>query len=76
MRSERCRHGQSFLMCGARLEWCYECGAWRRLKPVAGSTNAVAPDSAWCRPVGRGGPNPFDQWDRRTTVYLRRASVR
>ena len=32
----RCRHERhSWLLAGARIEWCYVCGAWRKLKAVS-----------------------------------------
>lgn len=53
----RCRHRRSWLICGGWAEWCYECGAWRQLRAIAG-TNRSAVAGRWTRPVGKGGENP------------------
>lgn len=53
---ERCRHNRSWLIVGAHAEWCYECGAWRKLRQMP--PNSVAPASRWFKPVGKGGENP------------------
>lgn len=53
----RCRHERhSWLLAGARIEWCYVCGAWRKLKAV--STNECAADGPWNRPSGDESVNP------------------
>lgn len=53
----RCRHERnSWLLCGARWEWCYRCGSIRRMRPVG--ENAYEADTGWLRPVGPDGDNP------------------
>jgi hypothetical protein len=56
MKKERCLHRGSWLL-GGVWEWCYRCGALRRLR-VTGPA-ACAPDSRWLRPGGAKGVNPF-----------------
>lgn len=59
----RCRHERSWLIAGAEYEWCWLCGALKRLAPVEGSTNAVKSASGWARPTGdRNAPNPYGKW--------------
>ena len=52
----RCRHERNSWILGGEWEWCYRCGALRRLKPLGG--NACAVDSGWLRPVGAEAANP------------------
>lgn len=52
----RCRHRGSWLLCGARWEWCYQCGALRRMAHV--TANHVEPETFWQRPVGEA-ENPY-----------------
>lgn len=56
-----CRHRKSWLVAGGFIEWCYECGAIRKMGRVAGTENAVAPRSTWAKPVGKGGKNPYNE---------------
>jgi len=65
--TERCRHSRSWLIAGASIEWCHECGAFRLLVPVKGSTNTVASHSVWCKPG-----QDFDEWQQRSEAYRRR----
>lgn len=59
MEKPRHRHeSSSWLICGGYVEWCYQCGAWRQLKPVAGTINAFEAASKWQKPSGIGGVNP------------------
>jgi hypothetical protein len=69
----RCRHRQSWLLGGAMYEWCYECGAFRSLRPLRG--NAVAADSPWCCPSGRDGANPWKKWEARRATYRKRRAT-
>lgn len=55
----RCRHRKMWIIVGGHAAWCYECGAWRQMRPVDG-TNEVVPISMWVRPTGPGGKNPYD----------------
>lgn len=54
----KCRHRKSWIICGGYAEWCYQCGAWRRLRLVEGETNVSTPAGKWTRPTGPDGPNP------------------
>lgn len=71
-----CRHRQSWLLMGGYLEWCYQCGAFRRLERVKDSTNAVGPVTPWCRPTGLDGPNPWERWARQEIAYRKRMGAR
>ena len=53
----RCRHNGTWLICGGYGEWCYECGALRRMQVV--NRNEVRAETQWCRPTGIGGANPY-----------------
>lgn len=57
--SKRCRHNGTWII-GGFAEWCYECGAYRKLRGVG--TTTVTAASHWLRPVGIGGANPFEKW--------------
>lgn len=61
----RCRHRDSWIVFGGLAEWCYRCGAWRKLKPVKGSAAQLESASTWVRPVGAEGENPWSTWQRR-----------
>ena len=55
---KRCKHSRTCLTGGAIVyEWCYECGAIRRLVEI--SANRFDAATYWIRPVGKGGENPF-----------------
>lgn len=76
MKKPRCRHGGSWVMTAggfSALEWCYECGAMRLLHD--GGVDGLAPVTAWCGPVGLGGNNPFDTWQKRTAAFRKRRSA-
>ena len=59
--SARCRHRATWLVAGGHIEWCYECGAIRRLTTEA--PNISIPLGKWARPTGRGGENPWEAWE-------------
>lgn len=68
--ADRCRHRNSWLMSGGSWEWCYECGAVRRM--FESGPAQVTPLLDWCRPTGPRGENPWRKWHdrnekRRTT---------
>lgn len=54
-----CRHRRSWLMVGGSIEWCYQCGAIRRMKHVETGENSVTPASKWSLPTGKNGHNPW-----------------
>ena len=58
--NEKCKHRTTWLIgppgLGTMLEWCYACGALRRLREV--SPAHLVPSTYWQRPVGMGGGNP------------------
>lgn len=58
-----CRHNKSWLIACGMVEWCYECGAFRKMNRIEGELNAVYPLSVWIKPVGKGGENPSDKLD-------------
>ena len=54
------RHSKSWLISGGTLEWCYECGAIRRLR-IRNSdegTHYSEPIERWTKPAGIGAENP------------------
>ena len=62
MNTYKCRHRKSWIVCGGYIEWCYECGALRKMKHI--KDNQFAPNSYWANPTG-GDENPFDKtWGR------------
>ena len=55
----RHRHERtSWVIAGGAVEWCYQCGAWRSLRPVNAAGNVLTAITKWQRPSGIGGPNP------------------
>ncbi len=56
---EKCKHHRTALIGGPPYchEWCYECGALRRMKFISEST--FTSQTVWQRPGGRGCRNPF-----------------
>jgi hypothetical protein len=71
----RCRHSASWLIDNGALEWCYQCGAWRRLRLVSESSNTVRPSTPWVRPTGNGGENPWQTWRTATDAYRKRMGI-
>ena len=65
----KCRHRRTWIL-GMGYEWCYVCGAYRRLEPITG--NSAVPITAWCVPTGDSQRNPYAQWSQRNDVYLKR----
>lgn len=59
----RCRHERNSWILGGVWEWCYRCGALRRLRPIG--VNASAADSGWQRPQEQ---NPSELPPRRMTT--------
>ena len=53
-----CRHRHTWLLASGLIEWCYECGAVRKMQRIH-DTNAVCPLGKWAKPVGAGGENPY-----------------
>lgn len=61
-----CRHRQTWIICSGMNEWCYVCGALRRLQLSKVS-------SPWCLPTqDPKADNPYSAWDARTLVYQKR----
>ena len=53
----RCRHERnSWLIAGGYYEWCYVCGAFRKMKHNKG--NSVSPNGKWIKPTGDKNNNP------------------
>lgn len=57
-----CKHRKTWIAGAGFIEWCFECGAIRRLKRMEG--NKCAPSSRWACPVGKGGANPYEIWEK------------
>ncbi len=56
----RCRHERnSWLIFGEYGEWCYVCGAFRRLKHIG--PVSLVPDSKWFKPTGDPDKNPLEK---------------
>jgi len=67
----RCRHARTWLFNAHpvyTIEWCYECGAFRRHIGDIG----IRPVTPWSCPVGQGGKDPWDGWQKRCQAYRRR----
>ncbi len=57
--SARHRHERSsWVIAFGKVEWCYQCGAWRYLLRPIPPTGGYEPASKWQRPTGIGGRNP------------------
>lgn len=67
----KCRHQKCWFVCGGRIAWCYQCGAWRQMTLIHG-TNGVAPAGPWCVPSGPCGVNPYDQFEKREKAWKKR----
>ena len=61
--TKRCRHERnSWIIAGGYQEWCFVCGALRRLKPIQDGSFPVMtwePASRWIRPTGDKNKNPL-----------------
>ena len=69
----RCRHSNhSWLISGGLIEWCYRCGAFRRM--VITNGNTVSPSGAWARPSGPDGENPWDEYAKRDEAFKAKRS--
>ena len=63
-----CRHSNhSWLIAGGLIEWCYRCGAFRRLRITGDVTLSV--DGAWAIPTGRDGKNPWDTYSKKDAAF-------
>ena len=56
----RCRHSASWILFGGDAEWCYVCGAIRRLKPIG--PNSSVPATRWAVPTGDKDNNSTRVW--------------
>jgi hypothetical protein len=59
--NSKCKHRDTWLVCGAWGEWCYRCGAFRGMSHVKGKENSVTSRTTWVRPVGEKGDNPYSK---------------
>lgn len=67
----RCRHSNhSWLLCGGRIEWCYQCGAFRRTVHVNETT--IVPAGAWALPSGPEGKNPWYEYEKKQAAWEKR----
>lgn len=53
----KCRHYHTWLIAGGLFEWCYECGALRKMIEIAPAY--LRNCTQWTRPTGKGGKNPY-----------------
>lgn len=53
-----CRHRHTWLVASGYIEWCYECGAIRKMQRIH-NTNSVCPLGKWAKPTGPKGENPY-----------------
>lgn len=65
-----CKHRGSWIIGGGSYEWCYCCGALRQMKQTG--HNSCAPDSPWCKPAGVRCENPWDAWQKSSSLYRQR----
>jgi hypothetical protein len=66
----RCRHRDSWLIAGGTYEWCFRCGAFRRMRETG--IAQVAAMSPWLRPVGPDAPNPWEQFNEAAKRFTER----
>jgi hypothetical protein len=66
----KCRHRDSWLIAGGAYEWCYRCGALRRMRESG--IASVTPMSVWQRPIGAEADNPWARFDRLSKAYVMR----
>lgn len=58
-KKERCRHEQhSWIIASGLVQWCFVCGAFRRMRIVGPSE--IANNGPWHRPSGDKNVNPWD----------------
>ena len=55
-----CRHRTSWIILGGYAEWCYFCGAWRRLQPME-RINVSYPATTWVKPTHDKNDNPYEK---------------
>ena len=67
----QCRHYKSLIL--GQYEWCYQCGAFRRLDVM---DHSLAVDSTWCRPTGVNGQNPWDEWQKNNAAMKKARTKR
>lgn len=67
-----CKHRKTWIINAGYAEWCYQCGAFRLLKPNELQSGTSIVISPWCVPVGVDGENPADQWDKRYKSFTKR----
>lgn len=75
----KCKHRTSWILMPNAvstegIEWCYSCGAFRRLKSVFGSS-CLTPNSIWHIPV-KERENPWFEYDKKNKAYLKRVTTR
>lgn len=58
MKNKKCKHYSTWIIGYANYEWCYQCGALRRMHPYK-TENAVLNISQWTKPTGVDGKNPW-----------------
>lgn len=68
-----CRHRKAWVISG--LEWCYQCGAFRRLG-VDTVSHKLCVMSTWCKPTGTRGKNPYAAWQKANDAMSKRRAER
>lgn len=61
-----CRHRRYWVIGG--FCWCYECGAVRQIRDVAGTNQFEFAWPRWVKPVGKGGDNPWPDFKETTNA--------
>lgn len=68
---KRCYHNRnSWIIMGGHAQWCYVCGAYRNLRRE--EPNIIYPASAWRRPTGNPGNNPWERMVKDDAVFEKR----
>ena len=69
IKNKRHRHeATSWLIANGYYEWCYQCGAIRRMEKME-KINGVYPVSNWCKPQKE---NPYEKWQNSFKKYEQR----
>lgn len=62
-KTARCRHARSWIMAGGNIEWCWQCGAIRKLSMAFDPEGSMlVPVSVWQSPIKDSSENPFEKW--------------
>ena len=65
-KNKRHRHeNTSWLIANGNYQWCYQCGAIRKMKQME-KTNNIYSVSDWCKPQKE---NPYEKWKKSFKKY-------